>query len=309
MKVLIFGAGSMGSIFGGFLSSENDVSLIGRKNHVDSINEKGLLVTGIWGEHSFSKLRAFKSVEEVQEDSVFDLIMITTKAYDTEAAVKEIKPFVKGTSVVMSMQNGIGNEETISRAVGVKKTMGGMAIFGGKILEPGHAEVTVFASDCLVGDLNGGLSRRVEQIAESFSSAGIPTKASENIKRDKWMKAFYNIALNPLSAILRVPYGVLGERKESKDLMKSMLKEAFNVAASLDISLKFTWEEYFKYLIEKQLPPTSAHRSSMLQDIERGKKTEIDYLNGAIVRLGQDRGIETPVNETITNIIRALEIS
>jgi 2-dehydropantoate 2-reductase len=121
------------------------------------------------------------------------------------------------------------------------------------------------------------------------------------------MKAFYNIALNPLSTILGVPYGELGKRESTINIMQALLKEAFQVAKALEIPLRYSWNEYYRFLLEKQLPPTAAHRSSMLQDIERGRKTEIDYLNGAVVSLGKKVGIKTPVNETITGIIKSLE--
>ncbi|MCP8304039.1 MAG: hypothetical protein H3Z50_00995 [archaeon] len=139
------------------------------------------------------------------------------------------------------------------------------------------------------------------------SKAGIPALPTDDIIREKWMKVFYNIALNPLSAILKIRYGTLGRYEETKAVIKSMLQEAFEVAKAEGIRLKFTWEEYFDHLIKKQLPPTSEHKSSMLQDIEKHKKTEVEYMNGAIVRLGKVHGIETPVNETIVNIIKTLE--
>jgi 2-dehydropantoate 2-reductase len=308
MNVLIFGAGALGSVFGGFLSTKNDVTLIGRGQHIDRIREKGLSISGIWGNHSFQGLRVFKSASEIQRDASFDLIMVTTKSYDTQEAVLSIQDFVKEGTAVMSMQNGVGNEDVISRAFGEGNTMGGMAIFGARIVEPGQVEVTVYASECLVGDLKDGVTRRAEMIARVFTEAGIPTKASDNILRDKWMKAFYNIALNPLSAILGVPYGELEKREETKRIMRGLLKEAFRVAEALEIPLRVTWEDYFEYLIEKQLPPTALHFSSMLQDIERGRRTEIDYLNGAVSALGKDLGVETPVNDTITDIMKALEM-
>ncbi|MEE8359032.1 MAG: 2-dehydropantoate 2-reductase [Candidatus Hydrothermarchaeales archaeon] len=304
MKILIMGAGALGSVFGGFLSNLNDVTLIGRGSHISKINTEGLRISGIWGEHLFTGVKAFTTVDE--GIGTQDLIMITTKSYDTKEAVEQIKSLVGENSLVMSMQNGIGNEETIARAVGIDKTMGGTAIFGAQLVTPGHVKVTVIASECLISPLSGDLEK-AEEIAGNFSTSGIPTLSSDNIMRDKWMKAFYNIALNPLSAILRVPYGVLGDHDETKQIMGELLDEAFEVAMAEDIKLKFSSKRYLNYLLEKQLPPTANHRSSMLQDIERGKKTEIDYLNGAIVELGKKQGIKTPVNETIVSFIKVLE--
>ncbi|RMF91519.1 MAG: 2-dehydropantoate 2-reductase [Methanobacteriota archaeon] len=309
MDVLVFGAGAMGSVFGGFLSRKNNVTLVGRKNHIDAINEKGLTVSGIWGRHSFRGVQALESADDIPKNTFFDLIMITVKSFDTAQAVEAVKPFVGDETAVMSMQNGIGNEEVIVKAVGAEHTMGGMAIFGARLPEPGHAEVTVYAAPCRVGEIGGGRSARAEKIAAVFTETGIPAEASESIIRDKWMKAFYNIALNPLSAILRVPYGELGKKEETRTVMKALLKEAFAVAEAVGVSLDITWDGYFQYLMEKQLPPTASHISSMLQDIERGRQTEIDYLNGAIVRLGGEKGVETPVNNLITRYIKGLGAS
>ncbi len=300
------GAGALGSVFGGFLSKEHEVTLIGRQAHIKAVKEKGLRVSGIWGDHLFSSLKGCTSPREVEEGQ--DFVFITTKSYDTRKAAEEVQELLKEDSRVISMQNGIGNEETIAEVVGGERTLGGMAIFGATLVEPGHAKVTVYASECLVGPLVGDLGQ-AEVLAEAITAAGIPTLVSDDILRDKWMKAFYNIALNPLSAILGVPYGVLGEHRETRDIMYSLLKESFQVAAAEGIGLKFDLEGYFKYLLEKQIPPTAGHRSSMLQDIERGKRTEIDYMNGRIIDLAQKHGIETPVNRTITSIIKVLEKS
>jgi 2-dehydropantoate 2-reductase len=305
MNALIMGAGALGSVFGGFLSSIQEVSLVGKGAHIQEVKKEGLKITGIWGEHRFEDLTAY-TAEEIPDIEEQDLIMITTKSYDTEAAVNQALPLLKRDTLVMSMQNGIGNEEVIARTVGRDRTMGGMAIFGAALLAPGHVKVTVYASECLVGMLDGSYEK-AKGIAEIFTNAGIPTLPTQNIIREKWMKAFYNIALNPLSAVLRVPYGFLGEHEETRALMKHMLQEAFRIAGAEGIKLDKTPEEYFQYLLEKQLPPTAQHRSSMLQDIERGKKTEIDYLNGAVARLGRKHRILTPYNDAMAAIITSLE--
>ncbi|MCP8314754.1 MAG: 2-dehydropantoate 2-reductase, partial [archaeon] len=154
MKILIMGAGAIGSVFGGFLSNSQDVTLIGRVSHISAIRKKGLRISGIWGEHLFKNLKAFTSADECREFSPYDLILITTKSYDTEYATKQILPLIKEDSIVVSVQNGIGNEEIISKMVGKERTMGGMAIFGAMLIKPGHVKVTVYASECLFGTLS-----------------------------------------------------------------------------------------------------------------------------------------------------------
>ncbi len=300
------GAGAIGSVFGGFLSNSQDVTLIGREAHISAIREKGLKISGIWGEHLFKNLKAFTSSDECKIYAPYDLVLITTKSYDTEYATMQILPLIGKDSLVASVQNGIENEGIIAKIVGEERTMGGMAIFGAMLIEPGHVKVTVYASECLFGTLTKNIEKS-KIIADMISKAGIPSLPTDDIIREKWMKAFYNIALNPLSAILKVQYGKLGIYDETRAIIKGMLKEAFEVARAEGIKLKFTYEEYFEHLMKKQLPLTSEHISSMLQDLEKHKRTEIDYINGAIVRLGKVHGIRTPFNEIIVNLIRTLE--
>ena len=304
MNILIMGAGALGSIFGGFLSRKNSVCLVGRKAHMKAIEAKGLRISGIWGEHFFKKLLSTTTIKGIKEKQ--DIIFVTTKSYDTRLAIENVKHLLKDDGYLVTMQNGIGNEDTASEIIGKNRTIGGMAIFGANLMESGHVKVTVYASECLVGEIDNN-TRKSKEIAALINTAGIPTLPSDNIIRDKWMKAFYNIALNPLSAILRMPYGFLGENKETKNIMYLLLAEAFRVARAERIALKVDLDSYFNFFLNRQVPSTASHRSSMLRDIEKGKKTEIDYLNGLIVEKGKVHGIPTPYNAVITQIIKSLE--
>ncbi|HID17549.1 TPA: 2-dehydropantoate 2-reductase, partial [Candidatus Bathyarchaeota archaeon] len=277
---------------------------VGRNPHMAKVKKRGLKVSGVWGRHVFKRLKAYTSVKP--QIGKQELILITTKAYDTEGAIKQVLPLVGDETLVVSAQNGIGNEETIAKFVGQERTLGCMAIFGAILTEPGSVKVTVYASECLVGSLSGN-EETPKRIARTFSEAGIPTLPTDDIIREKWMKAFYNMALNPLSTILKVPYGTLGKFEETKTVMRKILEEAFMVAERKGVNLKFDCNGYFEFLLKRQLPPTAKHESSMLQDIIKGKRTEIEFLNGAIVGLGETLGVETPVNETISNIVKAME--
>lgn len=304
MNILIMGAGALGSVFGGYLSKDHKVTLVARAPHVDAVNGSGLKVTGIWGEHIFEDVKGVVSLQDVGDKQ--DIIFITTKSYDTRAALEAVKLILAHDGRVITMQNGIGNEDVAAEVVGADRAMGGMAIFGAAFVEPGHVEVTVYASECLVGEI-GQETGKAEEIAALITKAGIPTLPSDDIIRDKWMKALFNIALNPLSAILKVPYGFLGEHSETRDMMYILLEEAFEVAGAEGIALKHNVDSYFEFFLKNQVPPTAGHRSSMLQDMERGKRTEIDYLNGVIVDLGEEHDIDTPYNRMIVGIIKALE--
>jgi 2-dehydropantoate 2-reductase len=183
-----------------------------------------------------------------------------------------------------------------------------MAIFGAILNEPGSITVTVIASETLVGELDGSLTSHVEDIVKMLDSAGIPAKASDNIKRDIWHKALYNIALNPLSAICGVSYGQIADNPHTRWLAEQMIIEAVRVAKTSGQYLGInTADDYLEILWNQKLPPTRDHKSSMLQDILRGKWTEIDYINGAVVRLGDEYGIETPYNSAVVRMVKAKE--
>ncbi|HUW66883.1 MAG TPA: 2-dehydropantoate 2-reductase [Candidatus Nanoarchaeia archaeon] len=301
-RIAVMGAGAIGSVIGGMLALHGHrVTLIGRPSHMDHIRNHGLHITGIWGDHLVKEIDTSTSPLQEYQDIVF----LTVKSFDTASAAKESLPMVGPDTIVVSMQNGLGNMETLAGIVG-KKAIGAMAIFGAILLEPGCVEVTVIASEALVGEMDG-LTPRVEAIAYMLDSAGIPARPSNNIMRDIWHKALYNIALNPLSAIFQVTYGQIADNPHTRWLAEQMISEAFEVALVTGIDLGFTSCEYLDILWTRQLPPTREHRSSMLQDIMRGKRTEIDHINGAVVKLGAEQGIETPYNCAIVRMVKARE--
>lgn len=304
-KIGIMGAGAIGSVIGGMLARQGHyVTLVGRKPHIDEIRKRGLHISGIWGDFTIRDLNTVTSPpHEVQ-----DIVILTVKSFDTGAAALEAMPMVGTDTVVVSIQNGLGNIETLTKIFGNEKIISGMAIFGAILNEPGNVNVTVIASETLVGELDGSITSRVEDIVKMLDSAGIPTKASDNIKRDIWHKVLYNIALNPLSAIFGVSYGEIADNSHTRWLAEQMITEAVQVAKfsgqHLDID---TADDYLDILWNKKLPPTREHKSSMLQDILRGKKTEIDYINGAIIRLGAEHGIDTPYNSAVVRMVKAKE--
>jgi len=307
MKFLILGAGALGTAFGGMLATAgHDVTLIGREKHMKPIREHGLRISGIWGSHVIKNVRAMSELNANCEPDT-DVVLLATKSFDTENAMQELQPLIADNSVVISLQNGIGNEEIISRYVGEEHTMGGMVITGFVTLHPGEVEVTVSAATTKIGELNNKITPRLRKIVAIFNEAGIPSDAVDNIRMHVWAKALYSAALNPLSAIFRVEYGKLSN-PHSFAIIEALIHEAFKVAEAEKVEL--FWEraeEYLDYLRREQIPQTEKHRSSMLNDIERGKKTEIDFLNGVFVDLGKRHNIPTIVNETIVREIKFLE--
>ncbi len=308
MNYLVMGAGALGSVFGGLLAEQGRaVSFVGLDDHVKTMQQKGLIVRGLWGEHKISPVSAFYGAEGLS--GTFDVILLSVKSYNTASVIRQTLPFIHSGTLVFSIQNGLGNWEAIADAVGWNRTVGARVIFGAEIEEPGVARVTVYADKVLVGSPSGDVSsERIQLVCDDFNAAGIPTAVSGHIESSLWGKVLYNCSLNALGAILNVPYGHLGEVPEVRETMHRIIGEIFSVAGAKGVSMPYAGpDDYYRFLLETQLPPTATHRSSMLQDMQKGRMTEIDALNGAISRYGRELSVRTPVNDTITAIIKGIE--
>ncbi len=311
MNFLIFGAGALGSVFGTLLASKGEkVVLIGRAKNIDAIKQNGLKLTGIWGEHYTNKIEAYTSLKDLNpQEQKFDYILMAVKSYDIEIAINECKPFVGESTLVVSLMNGYGNIEKIESEFGVKKAIAARVIFGAKIISPGYAEVTVYADKTMIGSRTNAITfEKLGELVKIFSASGIPSEVSFEIEKYLWGKILYNSALNSLSAILNVPYGTLLEYEQTKNIMQDIVKEIFCVTKSYNINL--FWEkseDFINLLFTKLIPSTYSHTSSMLQDINKGHRTEIDALNGAICKLADKKSINTPVNATIARLVKMLE--
>ena len=313
MRILVFGAGAIGSTVGGMLArGGHDVVLVGREPQMSAIVKKGLHITGIWGEHTVRNLACHTSVDEIVRGGAmapFDLILVTVKSYDTPEAARSVKPLVGEGTIVVSLQNGYGNMETLEELIGEEPVLGGRVIFGVELLEPGRVNVTVYAEEVRIGSRLGLVKLdRLLEVADVFTSAGIPTKPTQKISEHIWGKVLYNAALNALGTILRRSYGELAGNPYTRGIMDRVVVEVFAVARAA--SMELLWKEpddFLKVFYEKLVPATAAHYPSMLRDIEAGRRTEIDALNGAVVRLARELEIIAPVNLTLTNQIKFLE--
>ena len=299
----------MGSVVGGLLAKAgHEVTLIGRQRHVEAIRARGLRITGIWGEHEVSTLRAQVDTRGLQPGD-FELVLITVKSYDTRAAVCDVAALVDGATLVCSYQNGLGNAEIIAEVVGWQRTVGARAIFGAWLREPGWAEVTVIANPTALGVYHPSTpAGRVREIAAVMDAAGVPTVFTDEIATVLWSKVTYNCALNPLSGLLDVPYGALLDTEHTRAILREVVHEVYAVAASMGVPLKpATAGEYVDLLFHKLIPPTAAHYASLREDFRRRRRTEIDALNGAIVHYGEKHGVPTPINLFLTRLVRARE--
>jgi 2-dehydropantoate 2-reductase len=309
MKILVMGAGAVGSAAGGFMAKAGHaVTLIGRADHMDAVRENGLRITGIWGDHIVSNLDA-RIAPDGLEAGAFDLVIIAVKSYDTAAAIEAAAPLLDENTLVCAYQNGLGNAEIIADRAGWERTIGARVIYGVRIPEPGHADITVIASPTALGVYHPDApAARVRAIAEAMNDAGLPTVYTDRIATVLWSKVAYNCALNPLSALLNTPYGVLAHTEETRRTIEEVITELYAVGHAMGIELEpASAEEYVAHFFDDLLPPTAAHYASMREDLLRGRRTEIDALNGAVVQFGAEHGAATPVNSLLTRLIHARE--
>lgn len=309
MRILIAGAGALGSVAGGLMADAgHTVSMVGRAHHMDAIASDGLRIRGIFGEHHVKNLDVHTDFSTVPPDS-YDVIFVTVKSYDTAAIAESIKPFVGAETLVCPFQNGLGNTETLAAVVGWEHTIGARAIFGAWLPEDGVVEVTVIASPACLGVRHPSTpADRVRKLAEAMDAAGLPTEYSDRIETVLWSKVAYNCALNPMSALLDVPYGALLHTEHTREIMREAIGELYAVGNALNVALEpGTPEAYIDLLFDVLIPPTAEHYASMREDFRRGRRTEIDALNGAIWRYGAEHGIACPINATLTRLVHARE--
>lgn len=308
MKFLVMGAGAIGSAFGGFLRlAGHNVSLVGRKSHIDNISRNGLHVNGIWGNHVVRGFELYTDVEHISDK--FDVILVTVKSYDTAEAGYCIRKFVSSETLIVSLQNGIGNIETLLEITRDSLVLGGRVIFGSVLTVPGTIEITVYTQPVMIGfpamvkpSVHEETSAR--SLTRTINEAGIPCSYTEEIEKYLWAKLLYSCALNPLSAIHRVHYGALAETPETRIIIEGIIREIFAVAKARGVSMFWEQpEDFLNLFYTKLLPDTYQHRSSMLQDIERGRNTEIDSLCGMVVKYGKICGVDTPLNKKMVELI------
>ena len=303
MRVCIVGCGAVGSIFAANLAQLDDVEIWAydlAQEHVDAINANGLRLSGA-GE-VVGKLRATSVPGELP---ACDFGIVATKAMHTEPAIAATAhAFADGA--VCSVQNGIGNEETL--AGHVSRVIRGTTFPAGRIVEPGHVQWDV-KGDTTIGPFEPSPASfdEVERLAEACTRAGLPTEAVADARGPQWRKLIFNAATNPVGALTGLTHGRVCEDAALRRLVSGLVDEGKEVAAAQQIVLDADPEE----LIDHAAKPEVAydHKASMLQDVEARRETEIDYLNGGIVRFGREHGVPTPLNEAILALVKGLEKS
>ena len=314
MRVLIYGAGAVGlGIASCLLKSECQVDIVARENTVSALQKHGLARTGIWGSFHAepSRFGSYTSLGQIRARK-YDYILVCTKSFDSLAAAKDLSQhkflFGKETKIVL-FQNGWGNAEAFSIFFEARKIYNARVITGFQRTTPNEVIITVHADSIHIGSLFSKDSSQLADLCEAIAAGDIPCQTTNEIAKDLWAKILYNCALNPLGAILDVPYGVLAENQTTRTIMNGIVNEAFNVMTAA--GYKTHWPsstDFLEVFYNRLVPDTAEHKSSTLQDIMAKKRTEIDALNGAVIKLAEKYNIEVPYNLVIYNLIKFIEV-
>ena len=314
MNVLVYGAGAVGlGLASCLLKAGATVLIVAREDTVRALRAKGLLRTGIFGTwHAPPEAFSCSTrLDDLPLEGPCDYVLVSTKSSDSAFAARDIAAHAsllgERTRIVL-FQNGWGNEEVFASCLPEERVYNGRVITGFSRPEKHHVEITVHADAISVGSLCGAELSPIEPLCEAITRGDIPCQATRDIARDLWAKMLYNCALNPLGAIFRVPYGVLAESPHTREIMDAIHSEVFAVIKASGYATHWDRpEDYRKVFYERLIPATAAHEPSMLQDIRARKWTEVEALNGAVLRLADRAGIDVPVNRAVYNMVKFLE--
>lgn len=304
MNIVIVGAGAMGSAIGVLLAqARNQVTLLDvSKETVDVINRDGLKIQNKAGEISLHRVPAVTSASQIQ--GPVDLVLVFVKCYHTASAITSVLPLIGPQTTVLSLQNGWGNGPRIASIIGADRVILGVCYHSATVLGPGHV-LHAGRGQTFIGELDAAVSPRVEAVARTFNEAGIPVEASGQVLREIWAKLALNVATLPTSSTTRITADRLLSTPEMEELMRALLAEVVAVAQAQGIPLAFEERWTVIHNLLQKLPPGS--KGSMLQDVEKGRATEIDVMCGAIIEAGKRLGRPTPYNHAMFCLIRALE--
>jgi 2-dehydropantoate 2-reductase len=302
MKISIIGSGAMGSLFGGrlALSGQEVVLYDVYREHVDTINKAGLSIEdAATGEVTLVHPKASADPESVANS---DVLIIFVKSTTTEEAAAKFKAFAKTGTIVLTLQNGLGNEEILRRHFGPQRTAAGVTSQGATFLGPGkirHAGKGPTHMAMADGD-----SGKLTAFAAALTAAGFETYVDKDVMGMVWSKLLINVGINALTALLNVKNGQLLDYEDVKSLMADLVMEAVVVAKARGVHLTYEDPIATVYDVARK---TGANASSMLQDFQKNRQSEIDFMNGAIVREAKALGIPAPVNEAMTRLVRTLD--
>ena len=301
MKIAVVGPGAMGCLFGAMLSQAgHELWLIDRDSkRASQLAREGLLITGVEGETRATP----HATDRATDVGVADLVLIAVKSYDTAGAADSARPLVGPTTTVLTLQNGVGNLEVLTAQLGADRVIGGATAQAATLVGPGrvkHAGV----GETIIGEPGGGESTRVTEFSSLLSRAGLPTTVTTDLPAVLWGKLTVNAGINAVATLAQVPNGAILDSPALRQAMRSAAGEAAAVGEAS--GFRAVAADMVKYT-EDICRQTAKNTNSMLQDVRRQRRTEIDAINGAVVQQGEAVGVTAPTNRLLATLVRGLE--
>ncbi|WP_161953961.1 ketopantoate reductase family protein [Candidatus Methylomirabilis limnetica] len=300
MKVAVVGVGAVGGYFGGLLAKGGvDVTFIARGERLEALRARGLTVKSGKGDFSIR----IDATDDPAEVGPVNLVLFCVKSYDTESAIRQALPMVGQETLVLSLQNGIDNEEKISSFIGTGKVLAGVAYIGASVLEPGvilHQE----GGKIVFGEIDGGVSERVVSLKAFFDRCGLPAEGSPDMKKILWTKLAWNAPFNAINTLVGGPVKAIIENSHTLELARQVTEEVVTVANASGVRLAFAevWERNLQFSQGYNV------KTSMLQDLEASKPLECEALNGVIIKKAAELGLPTPYNFALYALLSGLQI-
>lgn len=303
MKISVIGSGAMGSLFGGNLAiaGENVVLYDVYREHIDTVNKEGLSIEDAeTGKITVVYPQASSDPESVKNS---DVLLIFVKSTNTESVANQFKSFAASHTIVLTLQNGLGNDAILVKHFGIERTAIGVTSQGATFLGPGKIKHAGKGPTHIT--MADGNKTKLQDLAAALGRAGFETYISDEVTSLVWSKLIINVGINALTALLNVKNGQLLEYEDIKQVMADLVNEALIVVKKKGIQLIYDDPLAQVYEVARK---TASNSSSMLQDFQKNHPTEIDFINGAVVNEAQKLGISVPVNETVTRIVRTLDV-
>jgi 2-dehydropantoate 2-reductase len=302
MKVLVMGAGAVGCFYGGKLArAGHDVTFIARGENLSGLRNSALSVKSIHGDFRLPQVTATDRPDEV---GICDLVLICVKSYDTEKTVELIRSAVGPATLVLSLQNGVENEDILTRSLGAAQVLGGMVYIGAELTAPGSV-LHSFSGRLVFGERSGKRTARAEQLEKSFLAADIQTELSTDIATTLWDKLMWNAAFNAVATLTRSTVGEVLANPHTRTLIRETMLEVIAVARAQGLPLATSRAD--EHIESSQSPTMAAFSTSMAQDLRQRKRLEYDALNGAVVRFGERFQVPTPLNKTFCALLAQLD--
>lgn len=301
MKIYVVGTGGVGGFFGGLLAkSGQEVIFVCRGDHYKAIKENGLKVKSVIGDFIVKPAKVVESISKIKDP---DLVIFTVKTYDTESAAGELKSVINENTVVVTFQNGIENDLAIMKITGSKNAYPGVAYVISARTKPGVIEQTGGLRKLIFGDRNSPENSSLREVEKLIRIAGIDASLSDDITRDLWKKYMFIVAFSGMTAVCRSSIGKVLADKTTLGLYERCAREAIAVAKAHGVNVD---SDAFENIMTISRNTASESKSSLLVDVENGRKNEIETLNGTLVKLARLYKIDVPVNELIYGAIKLI---